>query len=198
MEQVESSMATPSVSSHDASGASEIAMDCQLVLTTLSGAIVEMSASVAQYDRFEEFEERVVDYLASASDLGVFGCALDFIHPTEQTYLDDPIWETLQNNMQYTIVFRDCFEALSTKEAFAGCPYRDIPKAVKVPTNQSGIIPSSAFLAVPRLRRVSVEAGVRAVGAQAWQSCRRLRIVKMPSSVVRIEENTFRGCHLLI
>ena len=144
-----------------------------------------------------KFEERVVDYLASASDLGVFGCALDFIHPTEQTYLDDPIWETLQNNMQYTIVFRDCFEALSTKEAFAGCPYRDIPKAVKVPTNQSGIIPSSAFLAVPRMRHVSIEAGIRAVGAQAWQSCRHLRIVKMPSSVVRIEENTFRGCHLL-
>ena len=77
-------------------------MDCQLVLTTLSGTIVEMSSSVAQYDRFEEFEERVVDYLASASDLDVFGCALDFIHPTEQTYLDDPIWETLQNNMQYS------------------------------------------------------------------------------------------------
>ena len=54
MEQVESSIATPSVSSHNASGASEIAMDCQLALTTLSGTIVEMSASVAQYDRFEE------------------------------------------------------------------------------------------------------------------------------------------------
>ena len=39
-----------------------------------------------------------------------------------QTYLDDPIWETLQNNKQYTVVFRDCFEAFHTKEAFDGCP----------------------------------------------------------------------------
>ena len=95
-----------------------MAMDCHLVLTTLSGTVVEMSSSVAQYDRFEDFEEHVVDYLAWATDLDVFGCALDFIHPTVQTYLDDPIWETLQNIKQYTIVFRDCFEAFHTKEAF--------------------------------------------------------------------------------
>ena len=156
------------------------------MLTTLSGTVVEMSSSVAQYDRFEDFEEQVVDYLASATDPEVFGCALDFIHPTMQTYLDDPIWETLQNNKQYTIVFRNCFEAFHTKEAFDGCPCRDIPKAVKVPASQSGIIPSSAFIAVSKLRHVSVEAGISAVGAQAWQSCRHLRIVKMPSTVVRI------------
>ena len=49
-----------------------------------------------------------------------------------------------------------------------GCPYRDIPKAVKVPANQSEIVPSSAFLL---FRHVSIET-IRAVGAQAWQSCR--------------------------
>ena len=91
-------MTTPSVSSLNTSGESEMAMDCHLVLTTLSDTVVEMSSSVAQYDRFEDFEEHVVDYLASATDLDVFGCALDFIHPTMHTYLDDPIWETLQNN----------------------------------------------------------------------------------------------------
>ena len=32
---------------------------------------------------------------------------------------------------------------------------------------------------------------------EAWQSCRQLRIVRMPASVVRIAENTFRSCHLL-
>ena len=56
--------------------------------------------------------------------------------------------------------------------------------------NQAGIIPSSAFLAVPRMRRASVEAGTRAVGAQAWQCCRHLRVVRMPSTAVRIAENT--------
>ena len=66
-----------------------------------------------------------------------------------------------------------------------------------IPMNQAGIIPSSAFLAVPRMRHVSIEAGIRAVGAQAWQCCRHLRVVRMPSTVVCIEENTFRGCHLL-
>ena len=155
------------------------------------------STSVAQYDRLEDFEDHVVDYLASVTDLDVFGCTLDFVHPTMQTYLDDPIWETLQNNKQFTIVLRDCLEALHSKEAFDGCPYRDIPQAVKVPMNQAGIIPSGAFLAVPRMRHVSVEAGIREIGAEAWQCCRHLRAVRMPSTVARIAENTFRGCQLL-
>ena len=30
-----------------------------------------------------------------------------------------------------------------------------------------------------------------------WQCCRHLRVVRMPSSVVRIADNTFRGCQLL-
>ena len=59
--------------------------------------------------------------------------------------------------------------------------------------NKAGIIPSGAFVAVLRLRHVSVEAGVRAIGAEAWQSCRHLRVVRMPSTVVRIADNTFRG-----
>ena len=54
-----------------------------------------------------------------------------------------------------------------------------------------------AFAAVPRLRHVSVEAGIRVVGAEAWQCCRQLRIVRMPASVVRIADNTSRGCRLL-
>ena len=156
-----------------------------------------MSTSVAQYDRMEDFEDHVVDYLASVTGLDVFGCTLDFVHPTMQTYLDDPIWETLQHNKQFTIAFRDCFEALHSNETFDGCPYRDIPQAVKVPINQAGIILSGAFLAVPRMRHVSVEAGIRAIGAEAWQCCRHLRVVRMPSTVVRTAENTFRGCQLL-
>ena len=63
--------------------------------------------------------------------------------------------------------------------------------------NQAGIIPSGAFVAVPRLRHVRVEAGMRAIGAEAWQCCRHLRVVRMPNTVVRIAENTFRGCQLL-
>ena len=190
-------MATPSASGASTSDESETTVDCRLVLTTLSGKTVEVSTSIAQYDRFEDFEEHVVDYLASVTDLDVFGCEVDFVHPTTQTYLEDHIWEALQENKHYTIVFRDCIEAFQTKDAFDGCPYRDIPKAVKVPANQSGIIPPSAFIAVPRMRHVSIEAGIRAVGTRAWQNCRHLRIVKIPATVVRVEESAFRGCHLL-
>ena len=110
-----------------------------------------------------------------------------------------PTWTTQFGkpcNKQFTIVLRDCLEALHSKEAFDGCPYRDIP-AVKVPMNHAGIITSGAFLAVPRVRHVSVEAGIREIGAEAWQCCRHLRVVRMPSTVVRIAENTFRGCQLL-
>ena len=47
--------------------------------------------------KLEGLEDHVVDYLASVTDLEVFGFT--------QTYLDDTIWETLQNNTQFTVVF---------------------------------------------------------------------------------------------
>ena len=172
-------------------------MECRLILSTLSGTVVEMTTSVAKYDRLEDLEDHVVDYLASVTDLKVFGCTVDFLHPNTQTYLDDPIWEGLQKNTEFTIVFRDCSAVLHSKEIFEGCPYRDIPQAVQVPMNPAGIVPAGAFTAVPRLRRVNTEAGIRAIGAEAWQCCRHLRVVRMPSSVVRIADNTFRGCQLL-
>ena len=179
----------------DSSRESEPVMECRLVLrlTTLSGTVVEMTTSVAKYDKLEDLEDHVVDYLASVTDLDVFGCTVDFVHPAMQTYLDDPIWEVLQKNTQFTIVLRDCLAVLHSKESFDGCPCRDIPQAVKVPMNLAGIIPAGAFVAVLRLRHISVEAGISAIGAEAWQSCRHLRVVRMPSTVVRIADNTFRG-----
>ena len=82
-------MATPSASSLDSSRESEPVMECRLVLTTLSGAVVKMTTSVAKHDRLEDLEDHVVDYMAPVTDLDVFGCKLDFIHPTTQTHLDD-------------------------------------------------------------------------------------------------------------
>ena len=113
------------------------------------------------------------------------------------TYLENPIWEKLQQSTEYTMVFRSCSEVLPSKETFEGCPFRDIPLAVHVPMNPEEMVPEGAFAAVPRLRHVSVEAGTRVVGAEAWQCCRQLRIVRMPASVVRIADNTFRGRQLL-
>ena len=53
---------------------SEPVMECHLVLTTLSGATIKVSMSVAKFDRLADFEDHVIDYLAS--DLKVFGCAI--------------------------------------------------------------------------------------------------------------------------
>ena len=73
----------------------EPVMDCHLVLTALSGTVVKVSLSVAKFDRFEDLEDHVVDYLASVTDLKVFGCTIDFLQVATQTYLENPIWEKL-------------------------------------------------------------------------------------------------------
>ena len=173
----------------------EPVMECHLALTALSGTVVNITMSVAKFDRFEDLEDHVVDYLASVTDLKVFGCTIDFLHADTQTYLDNPVWEKLQQSTEYCIVFRDCCEVLLTKERFEECPVRDIPLAVHVPMNPEEMVPEGAFAAAPRLRHVSVAPGIRVVGAEAWQNCRQLRIVKMP--VISIADNAFRGCQLL-
>ena len=95
-------------------------MDCHLALTALSGTIVNVSLSVAKFDRFEDLEDHVVDYLASVTDLKVFGRTIDFLQVTTQTYLDNPIWEKLQQSMEYCIIFRDCSEVLHSQECLEG------------------------------------------------------------------------------
>ena len=85
----------------------EPVMDCSLVLTTLSGVTIKVSLSVAKFDRFEDLEDQVMDYLVSVTDLKVFGCSIDFLQTATQTYLEDPIWDRLQQGMAYTVVFKE-------------------------------------------------------------------------------------------
>ena len=105
------------------------------------------------------------------------------------------IWDSLQENRRFTVVIRDCVEIFQTKEDFEYFAYREYPKAIKVPASEAGIIPPSAF--IPRIRHVIIKEGIHTVGARAWQNCRHLRIVKLPTTVARIEESAFRGCHWL-
>ena len=175
----------------------EPVMDCSLVLTTLSGVTIKVSLSVAKFDRFEDLEDQVMDYLASVTDLKVFGCSIDFLQTATQTYLEDPIWDRLQQGMAYTVVFKDSSVTLSSQEQLDGCPIHQVPLAVHVPMNPEEIVPEGAFAGVPRLRRVSVESGIRLIGAEAWQNCRQLRIVKLPATVVGISDNAFRDCKQL-
>ena len=175
----------------------EPVMECPLLLTTLSGVTFEVSFSVAKFDRFTDLEDQVMDYLASVTDLQVFGCVIDFLHTTTQTYLEDPIWDKLQQGREYTIVFRDCSVTLPEQEQLGGYPIDQVPLAVHVPMNSEETVPEWAFAGVPRLRHVSVESGIRLIGAEAWQGCRQLRIVKLPATVVGIADNAFRDCKLL-
>ena len=172
-------------------------MECPLLLTTLSGVTFKVSLSVAKFDRFTDLEDQVMDYLASVTDLQVFGCVIDFLHTTTQTYLEDPIWDKLQQGREYTIVFRDCSVTLLEQEQLGGYPIDQVPLAVHVPMNSEETVPEWAFAGVPRLRHVSVESGIRLIGAEAWQDCRQLRIVKLPATVVGIADNAFRDCKLL-
>ena len=160
----------------------EPVVECSLMLTTLSGVTFQVSLSVAKFDRFEDPEDQVMDYLVSV-DLKVFGCSIDFLQTATQTYLEDPIWDKLQQGMACTIVFRkQCYPAIS--RTIQDCPIHHIPLAVHVPMNPEEIVPEGAFAGVPRLRHVSAESGIRLIGAEAWQNCRQLRIVKLPATVV--------------
>ena len=176
---------------------SEPVHNCHLVLTALSGTTVNVSVSVAKYDRLEDLEDHVVDYLASVTDLKVFGCTIDFLHADTETYLVDPIWDQLRQSAEYCIIFRDCIEVLHTQEGLEGCPIHSVPLAVHVPLNPETTVPEGAFAGVPRLRHVSVASGISFIGAEAWQNCRQLRIVNLPDTVVGIADNVFRGCKLL-
>ena len=62
--------------------------------------------------------------------------------------------------------------------------------------NPEEIVPERAFAGVPRLRHVSVESGIRLIGAEAWHDSS--AIVKLPATVVGISDNVFRDCKLLL
>ena len=138
-------------------------MECPLLLTTLLGVTFKVSLSVAKFDRFTDLKDQVMDYLASVTDLQVFGCVIDFLHTTTQTYLEDPIWDKLQQGREYTIVFRDCSVALLEQEQLGGCPIDQVPLAVHVPMNSEETVPEWAFAGVPRLQHVSIESGIRLI-----------------------------------
>ena len=70
-------------------------------------------------------------------------------------------------------------------------------KAVRVPANPRGEIADRAFYAAPVLRRVEVAMGIQHVGFAAWQSCQQLQIVKLPPSVISLEDGTFQRCNVL-
>ena len=59
-----------------------------------------------------------MDCLASVTDLKVFGCVIDFLQTTTQTYLEDPIWDKLQQAVHVPVNP----EAIVPEWTFAGVP----------------------------------------------------------------------------
>ena len=90
----------------------EPVMECSLMLTTLSEVTFKVSLSVAKFDRFEDLEDQVMD-LASVADLKVFGCSIDFLQTAAQTYLEDPIWDKLQQGRAHHCLQEQCYPAIS-------------------------------------------------------------------------------------
>ena len=74
---------------------------------------------------------------------------------------------------------------------------RATPKAIRVPVNPRKEIADRAFYAAPMLRHVEVAAGIQHVGFAAWQGCQQLQIVKLPPSVLSLEDGAFQGCYVL-
>ena len=86
---------------------------------------------------------------------------------------------------------------MSSKEQINREVYEDLPKAIWVPANETGILPAKAFFSLARLRHVQVEAGFHTIERHAWRYCHTLTIVQLPSSVVAIENAAFQGCYAL-
>ena len=55
------------------------------MLTALSGVTLNVSLSIAKFDRFADLEDHVMDHLISVTDLKVFGCSIEFLHLPTQT-----------------------------------------------------------------------------------------------------------------
>ena len=54
-----------------------------------------------------------------------------------------------------------------------------------------------AFSHISDVRHVQVEAGIHTIGEAAWQSCLRLQVVQLPSTVVCVQDGVFRRSYAL-
>ena len=143
--------------------------DVSIDLVTIAGTEYAMQTNLTQYEDVAQLEDDILCFLPTVSDLDVFGCELDLL----DLHTGHSIWQ---------------FQA-DGRESY--------PKAIRVPANPRGEIADRAFYAAPVLRRVEVAMGIQHVGFAAWQSCQQLQIVKLPPSVISLEDGTFQGCYVL-
>ena len=91
----------------------EPVMECSLMLTTLSGVTLQVSLSVAKFDRFEDLEDQVMDYLASVTDLKLFGCSIDFLQTATQYRGPNLGQATARHGIHHCLQELQCYPAIS-------------------------------------------------------------------------------------
>ena len=103
----------------------------------------------------------------------------------------------LMQQRKLQIVVRPCMVEGHSIWQFQEGDNENYPKAVRVPINPRREIADRAFYAAPMLRHVEIAEGIQHVGFAAWQGCQQLQIVKLPSSVLSLEDGAFQGCYAL-
>ena len=93
-----------------------------------------------------------------------------------------------------SLVVRQCFVKAEHKGQL-----RQKAKAIHVPAEDTDRVLPNAFSYVSDVRHVRVEPSIHTVGdgESAWQSCQQLQIVKLPATVVCLQDGAFQGRYVL-
>ena len=174
------------LSSQDSTPASaERSVVFHLILVTLAGDEIQLPIELQEFDRLSEFENALIESLPLIGKRSTFGCELSFVSTSAQRILADPIWDTLHECNRFSLVLRRCFVQAEHKGQL-----RQRAKAIFVPAEDSDRVLPNAFSRVSDIRHVQVETGVHTIGEAAWQSCQRLQIVKLPDTVVCLQDRS--------
>ena len=163
-----------------------------LQLTSLSGEEYQVIVDLQEFDRFDEFETAVLEQLPTIGGTSAFGCELTFVRQDTGQLLCSPVWDTLRECNHFQIVVRQCSQCAEHKGQM-----RKKVKALRVPVTRSGQVLPRASTHASDIRHLQVDAGIHTVGEAAWQHCTRLLIVHLPSSLLSLQEGTFRCCYVL-
>ena len=177
------------ISSQDSSLVSEErSLVLHLILTNFGGEEIQLSTELQEFDRLNEFENAVLENLPYIEECSTFGCELDYT----RKILADPIWDTLQDNNCFNLIVRQCIAQAGHKGQL-----KSRVKAIRVPSNGIDRVLPHAFSHISEVRHVQVEAGIHTIGEGAWQSCLRLQVVQLPSTVVCLQDGVFRRSYAL-
>ena len=171
--------------------------DVSIDLVTMAGTEYTMQTNLTHYEDITQLEDDILCFLPTVSDIDVFGCEVDLIELDTQLPLPEAFHTALLQQKKLQIVVRPCMVEGHSIWQFQADDRESYPKAIRVPVNPRREIADRAFYAAPMLRHVEIAAGIQHVGFAAWQGCQQLQIVKLPPSVLSLEDGAFQGCYVL-